>query len=99
MQGVSTRPATLGPVGAHLSEIIRKAVSYGCKGSGETGFYEIWVRDDLKYAVEALNGGQAQVDKCIMLACNRIAGILRNSFGHKFDEDLQTPFPEVSHAS
>jgi len=65
-------------------------------GGIDSGEFGISFFDDLNYSGVALKGGDADLDNAMMKAANKTAGLIHLAFVNKaFDEDVQTPFPEV----
>ena len=64
-------------------------------GTG-TGTATLTVYDNLRYALDALQGGQATVDVALQKAANKIAATINRQFAKDpFAEKIPTPFPDV----
>lgn len=86
-------------VTAKAMQTTRKSESVSKNQQAEGGTYSLTLTDELKYAVDAIRGGKAQVDTQMKKAMNKIV----STINHKIPDSntffspqkLETPFPEL----
>lgn len=99
MVSTRTSPAGLGfaPSGKVMTVAIK---SLRKRVTRTASAYAIDVADTLRYAVAAIEGGQAGIEMAMRRAANSTTGMIRKRWGaeHPFHDlrDLETPFPEIS---
>lgn len=81
---------------ANLGRVIATVAEVEMGGSGSSGEFWLRVKDDLNYSVAALKNGGASLEIAMMRAANRTAAIINKIAGYRLDEEIPTPFPEVS---
>ena len=60
-----------------------------------SGTYSITVEDDLRYAIDALNGGEGEIQSSIQRAMNQITAVINNRCKNLLGfEKLEIPFPK-----
>ena len=60
-----------------------------------SGKYSLTMNDELRYALDALKGGQAEVNSCLQRAMNSITSIINNKCKNMLGfEKLEIPFPK-----
>lgn len=60
-----------------------------------SGVYSLTLNDQLNYALDALKGGQMEVNNCLQRAMNSITSIINNKCKNVFGfEKLEIPFPK-----
>lgn len=94
MGAISTRGGTMEGA-ASAQSIAQKYLKVRQGEAGET--YSLEIRDQLDYALLALNGGKSAVDTAMMRSANKIAGMVKKALEARGDlaQDFETPFPEV----
>ena len=92
MQRLSTR-ATQEEVGAAAKKSANRWLEISVNDSGED--FRVAIRDNLSYAMDAVNGGRAGVTDALKRAANRIAGMINHKANLSLEEKLESPFPEV----
>lgn len=61
----------------------------------DSGRYSLTMNDELRYALDALKGGQAEVNNCLQRAMNSITSIINNKCKNILGfEKLEIPFPK-----
>ena len=65
-------------------------------GSGfNEGHYTVRLRDELNYAVDALKGGQGEIDSCLQRAMNSIAAVINRRCDNLLGfNKIDIPFPK-----
>lgn len=87
-------------VSAKAAQVTRKTETVQEHGNSAGGTYTLTLTDALKYALDAIKGGKAQVDIQMRKALNKVTSVINlkmkdtdKLFG---PSKLPTPFPEVS---
>jgi hypothetical protein len=85
------------PHGAKQWQIAHEAGIINIDESGfSSGVVHFSFTDDLEYSVGALRGGRDALTVAMKKAANRTAGMIHKAYkDRRFNEDVQTPFPEV----
>lgn len=92
MQRLSTR-ATQEEVGAAAKKSANRWLDINVSDGGDN--FRVLIRDNLSYAMTAVNGGRAGVADALKRAANRIAGMINHKANLPLEEKLISPFPEV----
>lgn len=66
------------------------------KTDGGDGRFSIYIRDDLDYSIPALKRGAESLAAAMMKAANKTTAIINKLGAYRLDEQIPTPFPEVS---
>ena len=93
MERLSTRRPTKWEVGAAAKKSANRWLEISVNDSGED--FRVAIRDNLSYAMDAVNGGRAGVTDALKRAANRIAGMINHKANLSLEEKLESPFPEV----